>query len=109
MPKVGERFDHAQYEASKTAIEKALGDSGFLGARLTEHRVEAHSAARTADIALAWEGGPRYKFGATKISGGQFATGLYDRYMPWREGDDYSSAQVLDMQHRLVAPTISRR
>ncbi len=102
VPKVGERFDHAQYEASKTAIEKALGDSGFLGARLTEHRVEVHSAARTADIALAWEGGPRYKFGATKISGGQFATGLYDRYMPWREGDDYSSSQLLEMQQRLV-------
>ena len=37
---MGERFDHAQYEASKTAIEKALGDSGFLGAKLTAHRVE---------------------------------------------------------------------
>jgi translocation and assembly module TamA len=103
VPKVGERFDHAQYEASKTAIEKALGDSGFLGAKLTTHRVEVHSAKRTADIELAWEGGPRYKFGPTKFSGGQFTPELLERFVPWREGDDYSSSQLLDMQQRLVA------
>jgi translocation and assembly module TamA len=102
VPKVGERFDHAQYESSKTSIEKALGDSGFLGARLTQHRVEVRSATHTADIALAWEGGLRYRFGPTKISGGQFSSELLDRYMPWQEGDDYSSAKLLDMQQRLV-------
>jgi translocation and assembly module TamA len=102
VPKVGERFDHAQYEASKTAIEKALGDAGFLGAKLVTHRVEVHSAKRTAAIELAWSGGPRYKFGATTFSGGQFTPELLDRFMPWREGDDYSSKQLLDMQQRLV-------
>jgi translocation and assembly module TamA len=102
VPKVGERFDHAQYEASKTAIEKALGDAGFLGAKLVTHRVEVHSAKRTAGIQLAWNGGPRYKFGPTTFSGGQFTPELLDRFMPWREGDDYSSKQLLDMQQRLV-------
>jgi translocation and assembly module TamA len=102
VPKPGERFDHAQYEASKTAIEKALGDGGFLGAKVVTHRVEVHTGARTADIALAWDGGARYTFGPTTISGGQFAPDLLDRYMPWREGDDYSSAALLEMQQRLV-------
>lgn len=102
VPKVGERFDHAQYESSKTAIVKALGDAGFLGAKLVTHRVEVHAARRTADIALAWNSGPRYKFGPTKISGGQFAPEVLDRFMPWHEGDDYSSQQLLDMQQRLV-------
>jgi translocation and assembly module TamA len=101
-PKVGERFDHAQYEASKTAIEKALGDAGFLGAKLVTHRVEVRSSSRTAQIALLWDGGPRYKFGPTKISGGQFSPGLLDRFMPWQEGDDYSSKKLLEMQQRLV-------
>jgi translocation and assembly module TamA len=102
VPRVGERFDHAQYEASKTAIEKALGDAGFLGAKLTTHRVEVHAANRTADIALQWNGGPRYRFGPTKITGGQFTPQLMERFMPWREGDDYSSQQLLDLQQRLV-------
>jgi translocation and assembly module TamA len=101
-PRMGERFDHAQYEASKTAVEKALGDSGFLGAKMTAHRVEVHSANRTAAIVLGWEGGSRYQFGPITFSGGQFTPALLDRFMPWREGDEYSSAQLLEMQQRLV-------
>jgi translocation and assembly module TamA len=102
VPRMGERFDHAQYEASKTAIEKALGDAGFLGAKLATHRVAVHSARRTAAIDLTWDGGPRYRFGPTKISGGQFAPEFLRGFMPWREGDDYSSTKLLELQQRLV-------
>ena len=102
VPRQGERFDHAQYEASKAAIVKALGDGGFLGAKLTEHRVEVSSVQRTARIELAWEGGPRYKFGPTTFAGAQFTPELLHRFMPWHEGDAYSSSLLLDMQKRLV-------
>lgn len=102
VPRKGERFDHAQYEASKAAIVKALGDGGFLAAKLTTHQVEVRAADRTARITLAWEGGPRYRFGPTTFSGAQFEPRLFERFMPWHEGDDYSSAKLLDMQKRLV-------
>lgn len=101
-PKVGERFDHAQYEASKAAIETALADSGFLGAKLNAHRVEVSTAARTARIDLAWEGGPRYSFGPTTFTGSQFPPEFLQRFTVWKEGDPYSSAKVLDLQRRLV-------
>ena len=102
VPKVGERFDHAQYEASKAAIETALADHGFLGAKLTAHRVEVSTASRTARIQLTWEGGPRYTFGPTTFTGGQFPAEFLPRFVPWREGEEYSSAKVLDLQRRLV-------
>jgi len=101
-PKVGERFDHAQYEASKAAIETALADSGFLGAKLGTHRVEVSAAARTARIDLGWEGGPRYTFGPTTFAGAQFPEEFLQRFTVWKEGDPYSSSQVLDLQRRLV-------
>lgn len=101
-PKVGERFDHAQYEASKAAIETALADSGYLGARLNAHRVEVTAKARTARIDLGWEGGPRYTFGRTSFNGAQFPEEFLQRFTVWREGDPYSSAKVLDLQRRLV-------
>jgi translocation and assembly module TamA len=103
VPRLGERFDHAQYEASKSAIEKALADSGFAGARISAHRVEIHTAARTAHVELTWDGGPRYQFGRVNISGGQFDARWLEGFMPWREGDDYSGAQLLELQQRLVA------
>jgi translocation and assembly module TamA len=102
VPKVGERFDHAQYEASKEAIETALADQGFLGAKPTAHRVEVSTTNRTASIRLSWEGGPRHTFGPTTFTGGQFPPEFLERFLPWREGDPYSNAMVLDLQRRLV-------
>ena len=102
LPKVGERFDHSQYEASKEAIETALADQGYLGAKLTAHRVEVSTTSRTARIQLTWEGGPRYTFGPTTFTGGQFTPEFLERFLPWHEGDPYSNAMVLDLQRRLV-------
>ncbi len=101
-PKVGQRFDHAQYEASKSAIETALADNGYLGARLTAHRVEVTAAAHRAVIELAWDGGPGYRFGPTTFTGAQFDAVFLERYVAWKEGDDYSSSKVAEMQRRLV-------
>ena len=35
VPKVGERFDHATYEASKAVIDTSLRGAGFLDAKYT--------------------------------------------------------------------------
>ena len=39
MPKVGERLDHATYEASKAVIDTSLRGAGFLDAKYTTRRV----------------------------------------------------------------------
>jgi translocation and assembly module TamA len=102
VPRVGERFDHAQYESSKLAIQTALADNGYLAAKLKTHRVEVNIAERSARILLDWDGGARHTFGPTTISGSQFDPDFLERFVPWKEGDEYSSAEVLDMQRRLV-------
>ena len=102
VPKLGERFDHAQYESSKEAIVTALADHGYLGAELTQHRVEVTTATHSARIELIWNSGPRYTFGPTTFTGGQFSEEFLQRFIPWKPGDVYSSADVLDLQRRLV-------
>jgi translocation and assembly module TamA len=102
MPKLGERFDHTQYESSKEAIVTALADNGYLGARLVTHRVEVTTATHSARIELTWDSGPRYTFGPTTLKGGQFSEEFLLGFLPWKEGDVYSSADVLDLQRRLV-------
>jgi translocation and assembly module TamA len=102
-PKLGERFDHTSYEASKAAIETALAENGFLGARLSAHRVEVTASAHSARIELSWEGGPRYRFGPTTFTGAQFSPEFLQRFLAWNEGDEYSSTKVVEMQRRLVS------
>ena len=101
-PRLGERFDHAEYESSKDAIVTALADHGYLGARLITHRVEVTTATHSARVHLVWDSGPRYTFGPTTFTGGQFSVEFLQRFLPWHEGDIYSSADVLDLQRRLV-------
>lgn len=101
-PRKGQRLDHARYEKGKAAIAAALFASGYLDARLATHRVEVERGSARATIALAWETGPRYRFGPTTFSGGQFGDGLLERYVPWQEGDFYSQDKLLALQQRLV-------
>jgi translocation and assembly module TamA len=102
-PKVGERLDHATYEASKTVIDTSLRGSGFLDAKYTRKRVTVKPEEESAQVDLQWESGPRYKFGDVRFSGdAPFPEGFLREFVPWRTGAYFNSEQVLNLQQRLV-------
>lgn len=101
-PDEGDVLDHAKYERGKREVQGALVASGYLDAELTTHRVEVSAAGNTATVSLAWKAGPRYVFGATSFSGAQLSDALLARYVPYREGEFYSQAELLRLQQRLT-------
>jgi translocation and assembly module TamA len=101
-PTQGDRLDHAVYERSKSRIDAALRATGFLDAMLTEHRVAVTRAANFAQIDLAWDAGARHRLGAVRFSEAQFPDEFLQRFVPWREGEFYSSERLLELQQRLV-------
>lgn len=102
-PKVGERLDHATYEASKAAIDTSLRGSGYLDAKITKRRVTVKPEEQSADVDLQWESGPRYKFGDVRFAGdAPFAESFLREFVPWREDAYFNSEQVLNLQQRLV-------
>jgi translocation and assembly module TamA len=104
-PKVGERLDHATYEASKAAIDTTLRGSGYLDAKTTHRRVTVKPEEESADVDLQWESGPRYKFGAVRFTGdAPFPDEYLQEFVPWHDREDayFSSEQVLNLQQRLV-------
>ena len=101
-PKKGERLDQVAYEKSKAAVQTGLLASGYLDASLKTHRVEVSRADNRASIALVWDPGQRYRYGATTFSGGQFNAGFLDRYPPWHAGDFYTQSQLLQLQQKLI-------
>lgn len=100
-PRVGEILDQGQYTASRDAIDAALAAVGFLDARMTTHRVEVHVGKRRASIKLAWDPGPRYRFGQVRFEGSQLRPGFLARYVPFEAGDWYQQQQLLAMQQAL--------
>ena len=102
-PRIGERLDHATYEASKSVIDSSLRGSGYLDAKITRRRVTVVPEETSANIDLAWESGPRYRFGDVRFSGdAPFSENFLRKFVPWREDAYFNSEQVLNLQQRLV-------
>jgi translocation and assembly module TamA len=104
-PRVGERLDHATYEASKAAIDTTLRGAGYLDAKTTHRRVTVKPDEESADVDLQWESGQRYKFGQVRFTGdAPFPDKFLQEFVPWRDRDDayFNSEQVLNLQQRLV-------
>ncbi|MEJ0087988.1 MAG: outer membrane protein assembly factor [Pseudomonadota bacterium] len=103
VPKVGERFDHASYEASKAVIDSSLRGAGYLDATITQRRVTIRPEESSADVDLAWESGVRYKFGDVRFAGNApFPEKFLRDFIPWKEDAYFNSEQVLNLQQRLV-------
>lgn len=102
QPAQGERLDHGQYESSKSAIAAALAGDGYLDADLVQHRVEVVRGARSAKVDLEWDPGVRYRLGDVHFSEAQFPDDFLQRFVPWKEGDFYSTDQLLSLQQTLV-------
>jgi translocation and assembly module TamA len=101
-PDEGEVLDHGVYEESKSGVESALLNNGFLRMRSTQRRVEVSRKANTATIDLNWESGPRMRFGRVSFSEAQFPPEFLERYIPWEPEAYYSPDDLLALQQRLV-------
>jgi translocation and assembly module TamA len=101
-PIEGEILHHGLYEGGKSAITTALQTSGFFDAKLTEHRVAVVQADNRADIDLRWDSGERYRSGPVRFTDAQFSDDFLQRYVPWKDGELYSTEQLLLLQQRLV-------
>jgi translocation and assembly module TamA len=97
----GKPLDHGAYDTARDALSAQLTANGFLDARLVTHRVEVTRANHSAAIKLAWQAGPRYRYGQVHFDGSQFDDGFLDRYVPFKSGDYFSQNQLLELQQAL--------
>jgi translocation and assembly module TamA len=75
---------------------------GYFDTKLTEHRVEVLQSANTADIALHFDPGQRYRFGEVGFSDTQFNNDFLARFVPWKPNEFYTTDELLTLQQRLV-------
>lgn len=94
-------LNHGTYDAARDALSSSLTANGFLDARLLTHRVEVNRANRSAAIHLAWQAGPRYRFGQVHFEGSQFEDGFLDRYVPFKSGEYFDQEKLLQLQQSL--------
>lgn len=97
----GEPLNHGTYDTARDALSAQLTANGFLDARLVTHRVEVTRANQSARVMLAWQAGPRYRYGHVNFTGSQFKPGFLQRYVPFKSGDYFAQDQLLTLQQAL--------
>lgn len=115
----GDRLVHGDWERGKSALGAAIEGRGYLRARQATSQVRVHREDRAADIVLAWDTGPRYRYGETVFEGAQFDDDFMQRFVRHRPGQPYLADDLLALQRRLidadyfafvsVSPRIARR
>ncbi len=99
----GAPFDYDTYDAAKPNLLGVLQDAGYAHARL-DAEVYGDIATHTANVVLAFEPGPKCKFGKITVQGvdGDLRDAIVNR-LRFATGDVYSNAAITRSQRSIYA------
>ncbi len=100
---VGQPFNSDKYEDAKNSLASSAEDAGFLHARFETAQLLITPSSYTASITLILNTGPRYYFGQVKFDPTVVSPELLHRYVPFKWGQPYSTAQLLKLNSQLAS------
>jgi translocation and assembly module TamA len=99
----GEVLLHLPYEKAKAELLALAVDLGYLDASFSRHLIRVDREAGTADLDLVLATGPRYRFGAISLSGGEeYPQRFLRRYLTAHQGDIFSFSELGKTQQQLL-------
>ncbi len=98
---VGDPLHHEDYRAFKGRLEALARERGYLDGRFTVARVDVYVDRRAADLALTFDSGPRFAFGAVTFNTDALAQTVLRSFVPFAEGQPYDAALVAQLQRDL--------
>lgn len=94
----GDVLNQGLYENGKKAILRKALNNGFLEARFLVQQIRVDRQALAAEVRLTLDPGRRFAFGATTFSGSEMDQELLEKYMPYRKGAPYRTADLIELQ-----------
>jgi len=98
----GKPLHHGEYEAVKNGLSAVAVENGFFAAAFTRAEIRVDMATYSADIDIAFEPGPRYRFGVIRV---QPVPGFSSRFIEsmilLQPGQPYSSNALLEQRTQL--------
>lgn len=101
--KLGQPFKNADYEAAKERLLNAAEHAGYLRATFKQSEVLIDKRRYTAQIKLIFDTGQQFYFGQVKFDPTYLRPEFLHRYVPFRDGQTYSTDAVLDLESNLSA------
>jgi len=98
----GTPLHHGRYEDLKSALSSQAADEGYFDARFERSEIALDLVDDHADIALVFNPGTRYRFGAISLTRPTYLSdALIDDLMAIHPGDPYSSSALADLRRNL--------
>ena len=100
---IGDVLDQSLYEKGKKQMVRSALRLGFLTARFSRLELRINRQAKTGEVDLVLDTGPRYLFGITTSDQKVIKPGLLARYLPYKVGDPWAPARLFELQRILYA------
>ena len=94
----GERLVQSQYTATKSALQTAATQAGYLDARFSQSAIRVRPKDNTAEIDLVLETGERYYFGGVTFEQEVLNDDLAQRFVPFERGEPFDTEKLIDLQ-----------
>jgi translocation and assembly module TamA len=99
---IGTALDHGAYELLKRRLTDLGRERGYADASFAANRIDIYPEERAADIALHFDSGARYSFGATELTQDVLTERLASSYLTFTAGEPYDARQLVDVYAALA-------
>ncbi|MBC8026141.1 MAG: BamA/TamA family outer membrane protein [Steroidobacteraceae bacterium] len=99
--RTGQRLNHAQYDELKGRLLRTAATFGYHDSRMTRSEMRVDPAAYSADIEIAFETGPQYRFGPTTLSQDVVEDSLVRRFLRYQQDQPFDATELLRTQFAL--------
>ncbi len=99
--KSADRLSHPAYDKLKGDLLRAAATYGYLDARMVRNEMRVDPQNYTANIAIEFETGARYFFGATTFMQDAIDEPLARRFLRYKESDPFNAGELLRTQFAL--------
>jgi len=89
------------YEKGKQNLQRFASEYGYFDFKWIKSEIAVDPAANTAAITLHVDSGPRYRFGKVDFEQDALRPSLLQRFVPFKQGAPYNTAELLDLQSAL--------
>lgn len=97
----GDVLNHPLYEQGKQNFQRFATEHGYFDFKWLKNEIAVTPLANSAFITLHIDSGPRYRFGEVSFHQDALRPELLARFVPFKAGDPYNTAKLLDLQNAL--------
>lgn len=92
--KEGKFFNSTKYEKVKDTLQDIANARGYFKAEFNESKLQVNLINNTSEVRIAFNTGPRFRFGKTHFSETPLKTSLLSRYITYLPGQYYNNRKL---------------